>query len=207
MGLDMYLEKTKRVLKERSENELLLMELANHWLSYVADEETCTFEQYCGATEALLQKVGGLDAVKSVAELVKPNFKTLDVFDVRTPEEVKRIVFRSIWEEIGRWRKANHIHKWFVDNVQGRKDDCGKYEVTKDDLLNLKATCEKVLTLEWKTPRRLERILPTKNGFYFGSTAYDECYFSDVEATIEIINNVLETTDFEKELVVYLSSW
>lgn len=206
MGLDMYLAKTKRVLPENSKNEVLLMELANHWLSYI-EREDCTFEEYCGASNDILEEVGGLDAVKNVAELVKPNFKTLDVFDVRTPEGVKRIVFRSIWEEIGRWRKANHIHKWFVDKVQGGKDDCKKHEVTKDDLLKLKETCETVLNLERKTPRRLEKILPTKSGFYFGSTAYDECYFLDVEATIEIINNILETTDFEKELVVYQASW
>lgn len=207
MGLDMYLQKTKRVLKERSENELLLMDLADHWLTYVANNETCTFEEYCGATETVLEKVGGLDAVKSVAELAKPNLKTLGKANLHTPEGVKHIVFRSIWEEIGYWRKANHIHKWFVDKVQGRKDDCEKYEVTKDDLLNLKATCEKVLNMEWRTPRRMEKVLPTKSGFFFGSTAYDECYLSDVESTIEIINNVLETTDFEKELVVYQASW
>lgn len=207
MGLDMYLQKTQRVLKERSENELLLMDLANYWLSYIADNESCTFEDYCGATEALLEEVGGLDAVKNVAELVKPNFKTLDVFDVRTPEGVKRIVFRSIWEEIGRWRKANHIHKWFVDCVQDGEDDCEKYEVTESNLLDLKAVCEEVLRLKGKDESRIEEILPTTSGFFFGGTAYDECYFSDVEATIEIINNILETTDFEKELVVYESSW
>lgn len=207
MGLDMYLQKAKRVLKERSENELLLMTLADYWLTYVADNETCTFEEYCGASETLLEGVGGLDAVKNVAELVKPNFKTLDVFDVRTPEGVKRIVFRSIWEEIGCWRKANHIHKWFVDYVQNGEDDCEKYEVTEENLLDLKSVCEEVLNLKGKDEEKIKEILPTENGFFFGSTAYDEYYFSDVEATIEIINNVLKTTDFEKELVVYQASW
>lgn len=207
MGLDMYLQKTKRVLKERSENELLLMVLADHWLTYVANNETCTFEEYCGANEALLEEVGGLVAITIVAELAKPNLKTLGEANLHTPEGVKHIVFRSIWEEIGRWRKANHIHKWFVDHVQGGEDNCEKYEVTKDDLLKLKDTCEKVLNLEWKTPKRLEKILPTQGGFFFGGTEYDEYYFSDVEATIEIINKVLETTDFEKELVVYEASW
>lgn len=207
MGLDMYLEKTKRVLEERSENELLLMTLANNWLTYVADKETCTFEQYCGASESVLEKIGGLDAVKNVAELAKPNLKTIGEANLRTPEGVKHIVFRSIWEEIGCWRKANHIHKWFVDHVQDGEDDCKKYEVTKANLLDLKSVCEEVLSLKGKDEGRIKKILPTENGFYFGSTAYDECYFSDIEATIEIIKNVLETTDFEKELVAYQSSW
>jgi hypothetical protein len=207
MGLDMYLEKTKRVLEERSENELLLMNLANNWLTYVADNESCTFEEYCGATEDLLEKVGGLDTVKKVAELVKPDLKTLGGANLGTPEGVKHIVFRSIWTEIGYWRKANHIHKWFVDCVQDGEDDCEKYEVTKSNLLDLKAVCEEVLSLKGKDEGKIEEILPTTSGFFFGGTEYDEYYFSDVEETIRIINNVLETTDFEKELVVYQSSW
>lgn len=207
MGLDMYLQKTKRVLKERSENELLLMNLANNWLTYIADNETCTFEEYCGASEALLEEVGGLVAITIVAELAKPNLKTLGDANIHTPEGVKHVVFRSIWEEIGYWRKANHIHKWFVDHVQGGEDDCEKYEVTKSNLLDLKTVCEEVLSLKGKDEGRIEEILPTTSGFFFGGTEYDEYYFSDVEATIEIINKVLETTDFEKELVVYEASW
>lgn len=37
------------------------------------DGETCTFEEYCGASEDIIKKIGGLDAVKNAAELVKPN--------------------------------------------------------------------------------------------------------------------------------------
>lgn len=117
------------------------------------------------------------------------------------------MIFRSIWEEIGYWRKANHIHKWFVDHVQGGEDNCEKYEVTKTNLLDLKAVCEEVLSLKGKDEGRIEEILPTTSGFFFGGTEYDEYYFSDVERTITIINDVLETTDFEKELVAYQSSW
>lgn len=94
-----------------------------------------------------------------------------------------------------------------MDCVQDGEDDCEKYEVTKSNLLDLKAVCEEVLSLKGKDEGKIEEILPTTSGFFFGGTEYDEYYFSDVEATIEIINKVLETTDFEKELVVYQSSW
>lgn len=132
---------------------------------------------------------------------------TLGEFIIETKKGKKLVPFRSIWEEVGYWRKANHIHKWFVDCVQNGEDDCEKYEVTKSNLLDLKAVCEEVLSLKGKDEGRIEEILPTTSGFFFGGTEYDEYYFSDVEATIEIINKVLETTDFEKELVVYQSSW
>lgn len=209
MGLDMYLSKAKRLLPlpEGSENEVLLMELANHWLSYTESEEDFTFEEYCGASEEILKEVGGLDAVKNAAELSKPNLVTLGEFIIETKKGKKLVPFRSIWEEIGYWRKANHIHKWFVDHVQDGEDDCEKYEVTKSNLLDLKDVCEEVLSLKGKDEGRIKEILPTTSGFFFGGTAYDEYYFSDVEETIKIINNVLETTDFEKELVAYQSSW
>lgn len=190
MGLDMYLEKTKRVLPEGSENQLLLLNLATHWLSYNMDEETCTFEDYCGATETVLEKVGGLDAVKNAAELVKPNLVAIAEWVEETENGKKHVICRSIWKEIGYWRKANHIHKWFVDCVQDGEDDCEKYEVTKSNLLDLKAVCEEVLSLKGKDEGKIEEILPTESGFFFGSTSYDEYYFSDVEETIRIINNV-----------------
>ena len=207
MGLDMYLEKTKRVLPEGSENQLLLLNLATHWLSYNMDEETCTFEEYCGASEDILKAVGGLDAVKNAAELVKPNLVAIAEWVEETEEGKKHVICRSIWSEIGYWRKANHIHKWFVDCVQDGEDDCEKYEVTKSNLLDLKAVCEEVLSLKGKDEGKIEELLPTQGGFFFGDTTYDEYYFSEVEGTIKIINEVLETTDFEKELVVYQSSW
>lgn len=34
--------------------------------------------------------------------------------------------------EIGYWRKANHIHNWFIKNVQNGKDDCSVYEVSRE---------------------------------------------------------------------------
>ena len=44
------------------------------------------------------------------------------------------------------WRKANAIHKWFVDNCQGGEDRCQEAEVSREDLENLWALCNKVLT-------------------------------------------------------------
>lgn len=103
MGLDMYLEKTERVLpenSEHSENQLLLLDLAKQWLSYTLDEETCTFEEYCGASEDILRKVGGLDAVKDAAELARPNLVILAEWVEETENGKKHVIFRSIWEEI-----------------------------------------------------------------------------------------------------------
>ena len=47
--------------------------------------------------------------------------------------------------EIGYWRKANAIHKWFVDNVQDGIDDCKNYFVDPSQLEELRELCQEVL--------------------------------------------------------------
>ena len=40
-------------------------------------------------------------------------------------------------EEVMYWRKANHIHAWFVKNVQDGIDNCAEYYVSPDNLREL----------------------------------------------------------------------
>jgi len=104
--------------------------------------------------------------------------------------------------EAGYWRKANAIHKWFVDNIQSGEDNCGEYYVNKVDLKNLRDLCVKVKT----EPDKASELLPTQGGFFFGDTSYDEGYFYDIDQTIAILDSVLEceNTDFD---FYYSSSW
>ena len=51
----------------------------------------------------------------------------------------------EIIESVAYWRKANAIHKWFVDNVQNGTDDCGKYRVTVEQLKQLVKACKDIL--------------------------------------------------------------
>lgn len=88
------------------------------------------------------------------------------------------------------WRKANQVHKWFVDNVQDGNDDCGHYEVSVSDLVRLHDVCKEVLDStelvdgeRIADPSRAWELLPTKNGFFFGSTDYDQWYWLDVQYT------------------------
>lgn len=106
----------------------------------------------------------------------------------------------EIKKEVGYWRKANHIHKWFVDNVQDGKDECESNCVSREKLKELKALCLEALKAENKG-----KVLPTQSGFFFGSIDYDEGYLADCRETIKIIDTVLkipEEWDFE-----YQSSW
>jgi hypothetical protein len=105
--------------------------------------------------------------------------------------------------KVGYWRKSNHIHKWFVDNCQGGVDNCQETSVYQGDIETLLAVCIDVFI----NRDAVEEKLPTEGGFFFGDTEYEEGYFSDVKDTIDILNKVLATTDFENELIIYQSSW
>jgi hypothetical protein len=58
------------------------------------------------------------------------------------PINLKRVSY--IEERVGYWRKANQIHKWFVENVQDGNDDCDSYDVSKEKFLELLDICKKV---------------------------------------------------------------
>ena len=107
----------------------------------------------------------------------------------------------STREEVGYWRKANHIHRWFVENVQNNDDDCGCYPVSREQLDSLLRTCRRVLDFR----HLAEDQLPRQSGFFYGNTLYDEYYYADIERTIEIIERCLSEPD--DVVIEYQSSW
>ena len=63
--------------------------------------------------------------------------KTSELYKKLRPyikEQGKTYKWISLFEEVGYWRKANAIHNWFVNNIQNGKDDCRRYEVSKENL-------------------------------------------------------------------------
>ena len=115
--------------------------------------------------------------------------------------EIDRHEPKSIIIEVGYWRKANHIHNWFVENVQEGTDDCKEYYVSREDLEELKSVCEQILVDRTKAAE----LLSTKSGFFFGGTDYDQYYFDDLSKTIEIINKALAMNGSIE--FYYRSSW
>ena len=85
------------------------------------------------------------------------------------------------------WRKSNQIHKWFVDNVQGGTDNCAEYSVSLDDLQKLRKTLEPALL----STAQGSELLPTGEGFFFGSQEYDEYYFEDLKTTKTQIDKII----------------
>jgi hypothetical protein len=101
---------------------------------------------------------------------------------------------------VGYWRKANAIHGWFVKNVQGGEDNCGRYYVSREALVELQETCIKALA------DRDSNVLDPTDGFFFGSSEKDEYWETDLRDTVTMIGKLLKTVP-EGWTFYYQSSW
>ena len=174
MGLDMYMEKGKKIPK-------------------------ISWEEYSKINEEINDN-----------NELKEKYKEYIV----TNGDEKYYSWQSLYKEVGYWRKANAIHKWFVANVQNGVDDCNKYLLTRKNLEDLFNICDKVLkSMELvdgkviKDTSTAEELLPTQSGFFFGDTEYDEWYYNKIEYTYDLLKDLLENFDFENNYLIYQSSW
>jgi len=138
-----------------------------------------------------------------------------------------------IEEDVAYWRKANAIHKWFVDNAQNGEDDNGQEAYVErsqlEELLTLckeiKAKCKLKKGMvkngsSYKDGKEIpnmeegkimtnksyaEARLPSQSGFFFGSTDYDEYYMQDIDHTITVLEAELKKDDGAE--YYYHSSW
>jgi hypothetical protein len=101
------------------------------------------------------------------------------------------------------WRKANAIHRWFVENCQSGVDDCKEYHVSFGELKQLRDACAKIMIDNKKAPD----VLPTCNGFFFGSTEFDEWFWDDIKRTEFELSAILENPENNSWAYYYRSSW
>jgi len=143
---------------------------------------------------------------------------------------IENIDTAEISFEAAYWRKANAIHKWFVDNCQDGNDNGESYWVSREQIRKLIESCKRTIKVVksfpmtktsivagWKDGKEYheeievydvdeEKIeLKTQSGFFFGSLQYDKWYIKDLERTIKMLEECLkipEEWDFE-----YYASW
>lgn len=220
MGLDMYLNRMPRY-RNATAKDVVAVEKYLDWKKN-SDHEKYTFQEWCG-----MENIPSKEFIDFYSQFCDIKYSYWDI--------EKNYGYPCIIDQVGYWRKANQIHNWFVEHVQDGEDDCCYHnEVTKEVLEELLDTCEKVLAscelvpakikngytynengrvynyvdgMIVKDPSVAERLLPSCSGFFFGDTDYDEYYINDIKYTIDIIIKALETTDFEKEMIYYVSSW
>lgn len=223
MGLDMYLDKAKRI-DGATANDIYTIENYFDWKLRPSKYEKSSMKQWCGRNQS--------DVNKELADEYLYEYKTrYYVWD-----DEKQYGHLGLWDGVAYWRKANAIHNWFVENVQNGVDDCGVYEVTKEDLEELLYACKTVKShsklvngkikngqmlnnekWEWEDviedgkyiedPSVAMELLPVTSGFFFGSTEYDQWYMDNIVYTIDVLTKLLRETDFDHEIVAYTSSW
>lgn len=131
----------------------------------------------------------------------------------------------------GYWRQANAIHRWFISHVQDGQDDCREYRVSHKQLKDLLRTVNEVLDDSYLVagkvtngyrydngmeeplfeagyviadPGLAKKLLPIQEGFYFGTTGYDQWYVEDLELTKTILEQALAQP---QHVFHYRSSW
>ena len=113
------------------------------------------------------------------------------------------------------WRKANAIHKFFVDEVQGGNDNCERHYVSRGDLKILLDRINTILDIKTPVAREMkaEELLPTDiEGCFFGSKEYDDWYYQDLKRTKDILEKVFEYEENAEagkcfDSFYYQSSW
>lgn len=222
MGLDMYLERFPRY-KDYGPQTICGVDGYAEWKKSPTAQEY-SLEDWCGVKEDSLPKGADMDYLRG---LTATRYYAWD--------DEKRHPHEGVREHVGYWRKANAIHKWFVDHVQDGEDDCEyHHEVTKEVLEQLRDVCKTVLDSAVMMPGKVTNgyrwtksgeepiledgmvvvnpdvcraLLPNQSGFFFGSMEYDHWYIDDVRATYELCCKLLEETDFDKQMIYYRSSW
>jgi uncharacterized protein YxjI len=124
----------------------------------------------------------------------------------------QRVVTERSDETLAYFRKVNFIQKFFEDKYEIPDDE--RVRITKEDLRELADLCERVIDKfeEWdgakealesddyiEPPKHIQdyadELLPTCEGFFFGSTDYDNWYFNDVKDTMKTIREVIQEVE------------
>jgi hypothetical protein len=58
-----------------------------------------------------------------------------------------------------------------------------------------------------KDPTKAQELLPTTDGFFFGSTDYDEYYYKDIKQTIVELEKILAEPNASNCEYEYIASW
>ena len=144
----------------------------------------------------------GLDMYLNARKFTSKDYFRPELYNKLVQEAPFALDTATLEVNVAYWRKSNQIHAWFVKHVQGGQDDCREYSVSRDQLQLLVDNCKLVLMQK----EEAANLLPTQEGFFFGSYEYDEWYFKDIQDTIEQLERILNEYPHEWDFT-YQSSW
>lgn len=244
MGLDMYItrykmpqgitleeaQKIKRSLELKEQYEriyALVQDSANYdpdrFWSYVGESEDEKRERILATAR---------DTVKDDEEA----YKEAEAY-LKTVQDKIHIAMQVTDSEYKYWRKANHIHAWFVNNVQDGIDECQESVLTVEHINLLKETVDKIIDASEERYEAAYKIkdyslreaihydeelpevfysemtevfnqyMPTQSGFFFGGTSYSAHYLASIYDLRSMAEDMLEEMEDETIAFAYQASW
>lgn len=207
MALIMYFNRAPRY-ENTTAKDIKLIESYYAWKRERAlgSQYSCdTLEEWCGVPES---EMPHKYVVNFYLDFISP--KKMYVEGVGEQER------ESIFEQLGRIAKANHIFQWFVTHVMNGSADTEYHEVTKENLESLLTACKTVTEgfdidgEEYSVNADIAtKVLPLMDeaGYFFGTGEYEHWYAVKVIDTIQIVTHILETTDFETQMIYFNAIW
>ena len=119
-----------------------------------------------------------------------------DEYDKQLRELLKASGEFTVW-----WgRKENHIHEWVCDAADIEDTNLDYVLIDPETLLNdLKAVVD--------NRTAAPSVMPTRPGFFFGDTAYDDYYFEDVKNLYDLLADEKAQGFFDGHSYFYWSWW
>ncbi len=211
MGLDSYLN-ARKTLSPKKRKEKMYIDYFNTLNEPEVDDDNGLYvSEYFGNGKQILEDLAKLPRLDGQIDQLTTIKRVGDTWIVQT--------------DAGYWRKANQIHNWFVEHTQDGVDECQYTLVPVEKLEQLQLTIRQALggvkmppnddtkfnSYNWtpsnKVRDRLNGLMPSTAGFFFGSTDYDKYYLWDLKETREILRKVLSKASKTNWEFIYHSSW
>ena len=191
MGLDIYINKVKRTRKNADAIE------NSDWEKVMESHEEQEKKAFSKVYKSVIKHLKNVDSdayadeykkwIRKLSKIVNyPQFDLKDLgvsYSYETgeysftpvPTEKLEECFDEILKHyyghyVGYFRKVNCVYRYFEDKLT---DETAW--VTKDECEDIVKRCSAVL----ENPDLASELMPTRSGFFFGSTEYDKYYFSD----------------------------
>ena len=219
MGLDIYIKKVKRTRKNADAIE------NSDWEKIMESHEEQEKKAFSKVYKSAVKHLKNVDSdayadeykkwIRKLSKFV--NYPQFDLKDLGvsysyetweysfTPVPTEK--FEECFDEIlkhyyghyvGYFRKVNCVYRYFEDKLT---DETAW--VTKDECEDIVKRCSAVL----ENPDLASELMPTRSGFFFGSTEYDKYYFSDLKDVRKQFKSFIKYFKTDDDLVFIDMSW
>ena len=196
MGLDIYFHAKRK-------NEKLRKDYDEEYAKYRDAQK-----RYNDALDKEVEKIKGttepnqsdcFDLPKEVTDRVWAEFESDAIELQRKLDDC----YNALYSDVAYFRKVNFLLPYF-----NYEENCSEIVIDKYDVEELIEDCERVLASKDTDEAEsvADELLPTEEGFFFGNTDYDECYFNDVREVADKFTEILDTFDFDENELV-MSCW